>query len=97
MPAQLRATQPIRQLRDLTRYRRTLIREQTREKQRLEKTLEDAQIKLSATVSDVFGVSGRQMIQAMIAGQRDPKVLAQMARGPCAPRGGVASVWFAAC
>jgi transposase len=73
---------PIRQLRDLTRYRRTLIREQTREKQRLEKILEDAQIKLSATVSDVFGVSGRQMIQAMIAGQRDPKVLAQMARGP---------------
>src|SRR5215213_11926306 len=50
---------PIRQLRDLTRYRRTLIREQTREKQRLEKILEDAQIKLSATVSDVFGVSGR--------------------------------------
>ena len=73
---------PIRQLRDLTRYRRTLIREQTREQQRLEKLLEDAQIKLSATVSDVFGVSGRQMIQAMIAGQRDPKVLAQMARGP---------------
>ena len=73
---------PIRQLRDLTRYRRTLIREQTREKQRLEKLLEDAQIKLSATVSDVFGVSGRQMIQAMITGQRDPKVLAQMARGP---------------
>ena len=73
---------PIRQLRDLTRYRRTLIREQTREKQRLEKLLEDAQIKLSATVSDIFGVSGRQMIQAMIAGQRDPKVLAQMARGP---------------
>jgi transposase len=73
---------PIRQLRDLTRYRRTLIREQTREKQRLEKILEDAQIKLSATVSDVFGVSGRQMIEAMIAGQRDPKVLAQMARGP---------------
>src|SRR5512133_2789972 len=73
---------PIRQLRDLTRYRRTLIREQTREKQRLEKILEDAQIKLSATVSDIFGVSGRQMIQAMIAGQRDPTVLAQMARGP---------------
>jgi transposase len=73
---------PIRQLRDLTRYRRTLIREQTREQQRLEKLLEDAQIKLSATVSDVFGVSGRQMLQAMIAGQRDPKVLAQMARGP---------------
>ena len=47
---------PIRQLRDLTRYRRTLIRERAREKQRLEKILEDAQIKLSAVVSDLFGV-----------------------------------------
>jgi transposase len=72
---------PIRQLRDLTRYRRSLIRERTREKQRLEKLLEDAQIKLSSVISDVFGVSGRQMLAAMIAGQRSPKVLAQMARG----------------
>ena len=55
---------PVRQLRDLTRYRRTLIRERTREKQRLEKMLEDAQIKLSAVVSDIFGVSGRAMIEA---------------------------------
>jgi transposase len=71
---------PIRRLRDLTRYRRTLIRERTREKQRVEKLLEDAQIKLSSVASDVFGVSGRQMLQAMIGGQRDPKVLAQLAR-----------------
>jgi transposase len=77
---------PIRQLRDLTRCRRTLIREQTREQRRLEKILEDAQIKLSATVSHRFGVSGRQMIQAMIAGQRDPKVLAKWPAAPCAPR-----------
>ncbi len=72
---------PIRQLRDLTRYRRSLIRERTREKQRVEKLLEDAQIKLSSVISDVFGVSGREMLAALIAGQRSPKVLAQMARG----------------
>lgn len=62
------------------RYRRTLIRERTREKQRVEKLLEDAQIKLSSVASDILGVSGRQMLQAMIGGQRDPKVLAQLAR-----------------
>lgn len=72
---------PIRQLRDLTRYRRSLIRERTREKQRVEKLLEDAQIKLSSVISDVFGVSGREMLAALIAGQRSPRVLAQMARG----------------
>ena len=71
---------PIRRVRDLTRYRRTLIRERTREKQRVEKLLEDAQIKLSSVASDIFGVSGRHMLQAMITGQRDPKVLAQLAR-----------------
>jgi len=73
--------QPIRQLRALTRYRRTLIRERAREKQRLEKILEDAQIKLSAVVSDLFGVSGRAMIEALIAGQRNPWALARLARG----------------
>ncbi|MGS2648888.1 IS110 family transposase [Streptosporangium sp. LJ11] len=72
---------PIRQLRDLTRYRRTLVRERTREKQRVEKLLEDAQIKLSSVISDVFGVSGRQMLAALINGERNPRVLAQMARG----------------
>jgi transposase len=72
---------PIRQLRDLTRYRRSLVRERTREKQRCEKLLEDAQIKLSSVISDVFGVSGRAMLEAMVAGQRDPTVLARMARG----------------
>jgi transposase len=72
---------PMRQLRDVTRYRRSLVREQTREKQRLEKTLEDAQIKLDSVISDLHGVSGRQMLQALIAGQRDPKTLAELAHG----------------
>jgi transposase len=71
----------IRRLRDLTRYRRTLIRERTAEKQRVEKLLEDAQIKLSSVVSDIFGMSGRAMLEAMIAGERDPAVLAQLAIG----------------
>ncbi len=71
---------PIRQLRDLTRYRRTLVRERAREAQRLEKLLEDAQIKLSSVIEDILGRSGRDMIEALIAGQRDPKVLARMAR-----------------
>jgi len=72
---------PIRQLRDLTRYRRSLIRERTRGKQRVEKLLEDAQIKLSSVISTIFGVSGRQMLEALIAGQHNPKTLAAMAHG----------------
>jgi transposase len=70
-----------RELRDLCRYRRTLIQERTREKQRAEKLLEDAQIKLSSVISDIFGVSGRDMLEALAAGQRDPYVLARLARG----------------
>lgn len=72
---------PVRQLRDLTRYRRSLTQDRTRNKQRLEKVLEDAQIKLSSVITDIHGVSGREMIEALIAGQRDAKVLAQLARG----------------
>jgi transposase len=72
---------PIRQLRDLTRYRFSLVRERTREKQRCEKLLEDARIKLSSVISDIFGVSGRAMLEAVVAGQRNPAALAQMARG----------------
>jgi transposase len=71
---------PIRQLRDLTRYRVDLVGERGREKNRVEKLLEDAQIKLSVVASDIFGVSGRAMLDALIAGQRDPTVLAQLAR-----------------
>jgi transposase len=72
--------EPIRLLRDLTRYRIDLIGERTREKNRVEKLLEDAGIKLSVVASDIFGVSGRDMLQALIAGQRDPSVLARLAR-----------------
>jgi transposase len=71
---------PIRRLRDLTRYRIDLIGARTAEKNRVEKLLEDACIKLSVVASDIFGVSGRAMMAALIAGERDPKVLAQMAR-----------------
>jgi transposase len=71
----------IRRLRDLTRYRADLVAARTAEKQRVEKLLEDAQIKLSVVVSDIFGVSGRQMLAALIGGQRDPTALAQLARG----------------
>jgi len=72
---------PIRVLRDLTRYRIDLVGVRTAEKQRVEKLLEDAQIKLSVVASDIFGVSGRDMMAALIGGQRDPKALAQLARG----------------
>jgi transposase len=72
---------PIRRLRDLTRYRVSLIGDRTAEKNRVEKLLEDAQIKLSVVASDIFGVSGRAMMDALVAGQRDPQQLAQLARG----------------
>jgi transposase len=71
---------PIRRLRDLTRYRLDLVAVRTAEKCRVEKLLEDAQIKLSVVASDIFGVSGREMMAALISGERDPKVLAQLAR-----------------
>jgi transposase len=71
---------PIRRLRDLTRYRVDLVAARTAEKNRVEKLLEDACIKLSVVASDIFGVSGRAMMAALIAGERDPKVLAQLAR-----------------
>jgi transposase len=71
---------PIRQLRDVTRYRVDLVAARTAEKQRVEKLLEDAQIKLSVVASDIFGVSGRAMLAALLAGERDPKRLAQLAR-----------------
>jgi transposase len=71
----------IRRLRDVTRYRIDLVGVRTAEKQRVEKLLEDAQIKLSVVASDIFGVSGRQMMTALIGGQTNPKALAQLARG----------------
>jgi transposase len=72
--------EPIRQLRDLTRARTAITRERGREVQRLEKLLEDAGIKLSSVASDVMGVSGRLMLQALIEGQHDPAVLADLAK-----------------
>ena len=73
--------EPIRVLRDLTRYRVDLIGARTAEKQRVEKLFEDAQIKVSVVATDIFGVSGRAMMTALIAGERDPETLADMARG----------------
>jgi len=71
----------IRRLRDVTRYRIDLVGARTAEKQRVEKLLEDAQIKLSVVASDIFGVSGREMMAALVGGQTNPKALAQLARG----------------
>jgi transposase len=72
---------PIRRLRDLTRYRSALVAERTREMQRLHKVLQDAGIKLSSVASDIRGVSGQDMINALIRGERDPQRLADLARG----------------
>jgi transposase len=71
----------IRRLRDYTRLRADLTAERSRHKQRLEKLLEDALIKLGTVATDIFGVSGRAMLEALIQGERDPKVLAELARG----------------
>src|SRR5680860_687709 len=71
----------IRELRDYTRLRADLTAERTRHKQRLEKLLEDALIKLSSVATDIFGVSGRAMIEALITGERNPRRLADLAKG----------------
>ncbi len=73
--------EPIRRLRTHTRYRRHLTQARTAEKQRTEKLLEDGHLKLSSVISDIHGVSGRAMLEAIIAGERNPRVLAQLARG----------------
>jgi transposase len=70
----------IRELRDLTRYRKRLIQTHSSEQQRVQKVLEDAGIKLDSVASDVLGVSGRLMLKALIAGERDPDVLAELAK-----------------
>ena len=71
----------IRELRDLTRYRKRLIQSHTSEGQRIEKTLEDAGIKLGSVASSVLGVSGRAMLRALCDGERNPQVLAELAKG----------------
>jgi transposase len=71
----------IRELRDLTRYRKAQIEERAREAQRLDKVLQDAGIKLSSVASHLMGVSATAMLRAMVAGERDPEILAELARG----------------
>jgi transposase len=73
--------EPIRELRDLTRSRSIAVRDRTRQIQRLEKFLEGSGIKLSSVVSDLTGVSSRAMLEALISGERDPEVLASLAKG----------------
>ena len=72
---------PQRDLRDLIRYRTSLIRERAREINRVQKVLEDANVKLASVASNVMGVSGRQMLEAIIAGNEDPEALAALAKG----------------
>jgi len=72
---------PIRDLRELTRYRKTLVQERGRETNRLQKLLEGANIKLASVATDVLGKSGRDMLEALIGGEQRPEVLAELARG----------------
>jgi len=72
---------PIRVIRELTRYRKTLVQARADEVNRLQKTLEGANLKLASVATDVLGVSGRAMFAALLDGERDPDVLADLARG----------------
>jgi transposase len=80
--------EPMRHVRDLARARFDLVVDRARVKQRVEKLLEDALIKISAVLSDLHGQSGRAMLEALIAGQRNPKVLAELAKGRARARRG---------
>jgi transposase len=73
--------EPVRELRELTRYHATLVAERTQAVNRLHKLLEGANIKLGAVASDVLGKSGRDMLEAILAGEGDPQTLAELARG----------------
>ena len=77
---------PIRELRDLTRYRKSQVDTRVAEVQRLEKVLQDAGIKLTSVASKVLTQSGRAMVEALIAGQRDPAELAELAQGKLRPK-----------
>jgi transposase len=72
---------PVRDLRDLTRYRTSLIQDRVTEINRLQKVLETATIKLASVATDVLGVSGRRLLAALLAGERDPEALADLAKG----------------
>jgi transposase len=78
--------EPVRRLRTHTRYRRHLTQARTAEKQRIEKLLEDGHLKLSSVISNVHGKSGRAMLDAIAAGERNPKALAQLALGKMRPK-----------
>src|SRR5438132_848652 len=81
LPSSFVPPEPIRRLRTHTRYRRHLTQACTAEKQRVEKLPGDGHLKLSSVISSIHGVSGRAMLEAIIAGERNPRVLAQLARG----------------
>ncbi len=72
---------PIHGLRELTRYRKSLVQQRTQEANRLHKLLEGANIKLGAVATDILGKSGRDMLDALLGGEQDPAVLAELARG----------------
>jgi transposase len=75
------APKPVRELRELTRRRRTLVRDRAREINRLHKALEDTGIKLDCVATNILGASGRAMLDALLAGERDPEKLAALAKG----------------
>ena len=77
---------PIRELRNLTRYRKAQIEERSREAQRLDKILQDAGIKLSSVATDIQGKSARAILDALVEGERDPEVLADLALGKMRPK-----------
>lgn len=79
--ASLVPPKPVRTLRNLTRYRKTQIRERQREMNRLHKVMQDTGIKLDCVASDIMGKSGRAMLDALVQGTTDPEVLADLARG----------------
>lgn len=77
---------PIREARDLTRYRRQLVEEGAREKNRVQKILEDANIKLGSVLSDVFGASGQRMLEKIVVGEGTPAEIANLAKGRLRPK-----------
>jgi transposase len=73
--------QPVRDVRELTRYRKTLVQERAQEVLRVQKVLESANVKLASVATDVLGKSGRAMLEALVGGEQDPEALAALARG----------------
>jgi transposase len=78
--------EPIRDLRDLTRYRKKLTQSRAQESLRVQKLLEDAGVKLASVTTDILGRSARAMLDALVGGERDPGVLAEMALGRMRPK-----------